>query len=151
MEKTDQFFMQAALLQARLAGALYSEVPVGAVLVKNNQIIAQGSNYVISGLDPTAHAEIVTIKQAAKLINNYRLIDTVLYVTLEPCAMCLGAIIQARINRVVFGAYDPKFGALGSIVNLHNYSWNHKFQYTGGILAEECANLLKEFFKNKRN
>lgn len=150
MEQQDLYFMQAALQQARLAWKLNNEVPVGAVLVQNQQIIARGSNAPISNLDPTAHAEIMAIRSAAQLLGNYRLVNSILYVTLEPCVMCVGAILHARINRLVFGAKDPKFGALGSVIDITNYSWNHKFSCVGGILDQDCGLVLKEFFASKR-
>jgi tRNA(adenine34) deaminase len=146
----DQFFMAKALEQAELAVQQNQEVPVGAVLVRNNNIIAVGSNLSITNVDPTAHAEIVVIRQAAHILNNYRLIDTSLYVTLEPCAMCFGAILHARISRLIFGAKDPKFGAIESVVSLNNYQWNHKFNYTGGVLELECAAVLRKFFQTRR-
>ncbi len=147
----DEIFMLKALEQAKLAWEKNNEVPIGAVIVRQNQIIAVGSNLSITNLDPTAHAEIIAIREAAKLLHNYRLVDVDLYVTLEPCAMCFGAIIQARIKRLVFGAMDPKFGVIGSVVNLGDYKWTHKFSYQGGVLKKDCALILKEFFKNKRN
>ena len=151
MINRDEFFMQIALEQAKLAWEIYNEVPIGAVIVQDNRIIADGSNLSITNIDPTAHAEIIAIRKAAQFIGNYRLSKVELYVTLEPCPMCFGAIMHARIQKLVFGANDPKFGALGSIVNLSNYKWNHKFTYKGGVLEQDCARLLKEFFKQKRD
>jgi tRNA(adenine34) deaminase len=151
MINQDEFFMNMALEQAKLAWDVYNEVPIGAVIVRNNQIIAAGSNLSLTNVDPTAHAEIIAIRKAAQSIGNYRLSAVDLYVTLEPCPMCFGAIMHARIKKLVYGAKDPKFGALGSIVNLSNYKWNHKFTYQGGILEQDCAGILKEFFKQKRD
>lgn len=146
----DEFFMLKALEQAELAWKNYHEVPIGAVIVKNNQIIAVGSNLSITNLDPTAHAEIITIRKAAQYVNNYRLVDVDLYVTLEPCAMCFGAMLHSRIKRLIFGARDAKFGAVGSVVNLIDCKWNHKLIYQGGVLEKECAFMLQEFFKERR-
>lgn len=127
------------------------EVPVGAVLVRENTVLGEGYNHSISTHDPSAHAEIQAIRQAALQIQNYRLKDTTLYVTLEPCAMCAGAIIQARIARVVFGTEDPKGGAVGSVFNiLENKMLNHRASVTRGILRSECSTLLKDFFKVRR-
>jgi len=128
------------------------EVPVGAVVVDHqNNIIGQGWNQPISGHDPTAHAEIMALRRAADTINNYRILDATLYVTLEPCVMCMGAMVHARIRRLVFGAYDPKSGAAGSVFDLvSSDGFNHHFEITGGIMAEECGNLLKDFFQARR-
>jgi tRNA(adenine34) deaminase len=146
----DIHFMQQALLQAAEAQK-NQEVPVGAILVKNNEIIAVAHNQPISQQDPTAHAEIAVIRKAAKILGNYRLLDTTLYVTLEPCAMCLGAMIQARITRLVFGAYDPRAGAVESVFQLLNESrLNHRIKWQGGVLADECAYILKAFFAKRR-
>ncbi len=144
-----EFFMQQALEQAKLASQL-NEVPIGAVVVQENKIIAVGHNLSITNLDPTAHAEIIVIRNAAKILKNYRLIDASLYVTVEPCAMCFGALLQARINKLIFGAKDPKFGAIGGVADLTNYKWTHKFEIEGGILEQDSKVLLQEFFKNKR-
>ena len=141
--------MQQALEQAKLASQL-NEVPIGAVVVQENKIIAVGHNLSITNLDPTAHAEIIVIRNAAKILKNYRLIDASLYVTVEPCAMCFGALLQARINKLIFGAKDPKFGAIGGVADLTNYKWTHKFEIEGGILEQDSKVLLQEFFKNKR-
>ena len=146
----DEFFMLKALEQADLAWKKNNEVPIGAVIVQKDQIIAIGSNLSITNLDPTAHAEIIAIRRAAQSINNYRLVETSLYVTLEPCVMCFGAILHSRIQRLIFGAKDPKFGAVGSVVNLSNYKWTHQFSYQGGVLEKDCAGILQEFFKTKR-
>jgi tRNA(adenine34) deaminase len=146
----DQQFMQQALLLAQQAQAA-EEVPVGALIVHRQQIIAQAFNQPIHMQDPSAHAEIVALRQAAAVLNNYRLLDTTLYVTLEPCAMCAGAMLHARVKRVVFGAYDPKAGAVGSVINLFkDYAWNHRIEYQGGVLAEACGKLLKDFFQQRR-
>jgi tRNA(adenine34) deaminase len=127
------------------------EVPVGAVLVQDKQVIGKGFNTSIQHHDPTAHAEIQAIREASKRLFNYRLPHTTLYVTLEPCAMCAGAIIQARIGRVVFGTRDPKTGACGSVFNiLQNSMLNHRAEVLEGVLAMECAQLLRSFFQEKR-
>lgn len=146
----DSIFMRQALDQARNAWAL-GEVPVGAVVVKDGQVIATGFNQPIGTHDPTAHAEIMALRAAATTLGNYRLPGCELYVTLEPCAMCSGAMMHARLARVVFGAPDPKTGACGSIVNLFQQEkLNHHTEVTGGVLAEECGLLLKEFFAARR-
>ena len=147
---TDIDFMQLALAQAALA-AQAGEVPVGAVVVQGGQVIATGSNSPIKGLDPTAHAEIIALRAAAKVLGNYRLPDCTLYVTLEPCAMCSGAMLHARLKRVVFGASDAKTGAAGSVINLFEQpQLNHQTVLQGGVLADECAALLKSFFSQRR-
>ncbi len=149
-QEQDHYWLQQALYQAELA-LQHDEVPVGAILVKNNQMIAQGFNQPIGLCDPTAHAEVVTLRRAAQRLNNYRLIGTTLYVTLEPCILCVGALIQARINRLVFGAYDPKGGAICSSLHLLNTPGiNHRFDWQGGVMNEQCAQLLQNFFKQKR-
>lgn len=127
------------------------EVPVGAVLVKDGKAIGEGWNRPIAGHDPSAHAEIVALRAAAAALGNYRLVGTTLYVTLEPCVMCAGAIIHARVSRVVFGAGDPKTGAAGGAVNIFAASFvNHQVEVAGGIIAEECGGLLTAFFKERR-
>jgi len=141
--------MQQALQEAKLAWQL-NEVPIGAVLVAEDNIIASGHNLSITNLDPTAHAEIIAIRNAARVLGNYRLVNTSLYVTVEPCVMCFGALMQARVNKVIFGAKDPKFGAIGSVVDLTSYKWTHKLTIISGILEPECKFILQEFFKNKR-
>ena len=147
---TDRDFMQHAYEMAKRAEGL-GEVPVGAVIVKNDKVIAEGWNRPISESDPTAHAEIVALRNAAKLIQNYRLLDTTLYVTLEPCAMCLGAILHARVKRLVFGAYDPRAGAVESVFQLADEGkLNHRLNCTGGVMAEPCGQLLKDFFRSRR-
>jgi tRNA(adenine34) deaminase len=143
-------FMQQAISQAHNAWAL-GEVPVGAVVVKDGQVIATGFNQPIGTHDPTAHAEIMALRAAAHLLGNYRLPGCELYVTLEPCAMCSGAMMHARLARVVFGAPDPKTGACGSIVNLFEQEkLNHHTEVIGGVLADECGTLLKDFFAERR-
>ena len=135
-----------------LRAAREDEVPVGAVLVKDGQLVAEGWNRPIGSCDPTAHAEIQALRAGAKKLGNYRLLDTTLYVTLEPCAMCAGAIIHSRVQRVVFGAYDSKGGAAGSVFEiLGTDKLNHKVAFSGGVLEQECGNLLSEFFRIKRN
>lgn len=146
----DAVWMRLALDQAQNAWAL-GEVPVGAVVVKDGQVIATGFNQPIGTHDPTAHAEIMALRAAATILGNYRLPGCELYVTLEPCAMCSGAMIHARLSRVVYGASDPKTGACGSIVNLFEQNQlNHHTQLTGGVMAQECGTLLKEFFAERR-
>ena len=150
MAMTDFTFMALALEQARLALAA-GEVPVGAVVVRAGQVIAVGSNAPIGQHDPSAHAEMVALRAAAQLVGNYRLVDCELFVTLEPCAMCVGAMLHARLRRVVFGAADPKTGAAGSVLDLFaNPRLNHQTQVLGGVLAAQCAGLLQDFFRNKR-
>ncbi|MDL2284540.1 tRNA adenosine(34) deaminase TadA [Oxalobacter sp. OttesenSCG-928-P03] len=146
----DSEFMRLALLEAEKAGAI-GEVPVGAVIVRDGRIIASGHNQPIAGHDPTAHAEIAALREAGQRLGNYRLPECDLYVTLEPCAMCVGAMMHARIRRVVFGARDPKTGAAGSVINLFDEkTLNHHATVTGGILEEECSRLLKDFFAMRR-
>lgn len=146
----DVAFMQQAIQLAKKAEQ-HQEVPIGAVLTNNNEIIGEGWNQPISSNDPSAHAEIIALREGAQKINNYRLLDTTLYVTLEPCIMCIGAIVHARVKRVVFGAFDPKAGGVESVFNMkEDKLLNHRVVYEGGILKEECGNLLKEFFKSRR-
>lgn len=143
-------FMQAALEQAKAAETL-GEVPVGAVLVYNNQIIASAHNLPVSSSNPAAHAEIEVLKKAGEFLKNYRLLECDLYVTLEPCMMCVGAMVHARIRHCYFGAFDPKTGVVSSRETLFNKPYhNHQVLYTGGILQAECEALLKNFFKNRR-
>ena len=150
MSKTHEKWMKLALEQARLAQAM-SEVPVGAVLVQDDQLIASAHNQPISSNDPTAHAEIQLLRVAGKALNNYRLPNTTLYVTLEPCTMCLGAMIHARVSRIVFGAYDQKTGVCGSCTDLStSQCFNHTIAIEGGVLANDCKQLLQEFFKKRR-
>jgi tRNA(adenine34) deaminase len=148
--QTDIYWLQQAIKLAKRAQKA-GEVPVGAVVVLNNKIIGRGYNKPITKTDPTAHAEIVALRAAAKKVGNYRLVNAALYVTLEPCAMCLGAMIQARIKHLVFGAYDPKAGAVNSVFKLLDQNkLNHKIHYTGGLLAAECGKLLTDFFRARR-
>ena len=147
---TDIDFMQMALDLAKQAAAL-GEVPVGAIVVKDNVVIGRGSNAPIGLHDPTAHAEIMAMREAAAFLGNYRLVDCSLYVTLEPCAMCSGAMQHARIAKLVFGASDPKTGACGSVINLMNEpKLNHHTDVVGGIIALECGAVLSEFFRQRR-
>lgn len=147
---TDENYMQIALALASQA-ALIGEVPVGAVVVKDGIIIGRGSNAPIANQDPTAHAEIIAMRDAAKHLGNYRLVDCTLYVTLEPCAMCTGAIQHARIARLVYGASDPKTGACGSVINLMaETKLNHHTEVCSGVLAEACGALLTDFFRARR-
>ncbi len=142
--------MQAALAEARLA-AEAGEVPIGAVALHDGEIIATGQNRVLRNLDPTAHAEVVAMRAAATAIGNYRLLGCTLYVTLEPCAMCAGAMIHARLGRLVFAAADPKAGAAGSVLSVLNHpQLNHQMQVEQGIGAEESAELLRSFFRERR-
>ncbi|MEX0706865.1 MAG: tRNA adenosine(34) deaminase TadA [Woeseia sp.] len=143
-------YMRAALEQAARAAAA-GEVPVGAVIVQGGRITGQGYNCPIAGSDPTAHAEIVALRVAGAAAGNYRLPDADLYVTLEPCLMCVGAMLHARIRRLVFGAYDPKAGAAGSVLDLAaDRRLNHRIEVTGGLLADECSARLKSFFNERR-
>jgi tRNA(adenine34) deaminase len=146
----DREAMDAALEQARLAGE-GGEVPIGAVVVYNGVIIARAQNCVIRHVDPTAHAEMIALRTAAKTVSNYRLSGCTLYVTLEPCAMCAGAMIHARIDRLVYGAADPKAGASGSVLSVLNHpQLNHQMQVEQGIGAEKSAELLRGFFRERR-
>ena len=146
----DKHWMGLALEMASKAESL-GEVPVGAVLVKDNQVLAAGFNYSIGQHDPSAHAEMQCLRQAGKVLENYRMLDTTLYVTLEPCAMCAGAMVHSRISRVVFGAKDLKTGAAGSVVDLLNHpDFNHQVEVTSGVLEQECANMLSDFFRRRR-
>lgn len=147
---SDLEFMQHAWVQAQQAAA-QGEVPVGAVLVRGHDIIATAHNSPIALNDPTAHAEILALRQGGSALADYRLTDTTLYVTLEPCIMCASAIIHARVRRVVFGAWDPKAGAAGSIIDVFaNPKLNHRVDVFGGVLLEECASLLSDFFRARR-
>ena len=149
--ETDTEYMQIALDLAHQA-ALNGEVPVGAIIVKNGVIIGRGSNAPIGLHDPTAHAEIIAMRQAAQHLGNYRLINCTLYVTLEPCAMCSGAMQHARIEKLVYGASDPKTGACGSVINLMaEPKLNHHTEVVSGVLAEECGAVLTAFFKQRRS
>lgn len=147
---SDESFMRMAMAAAASASAI-GEVPVGAVIVLDGNVIATGFNRPIAGHDPSAHAEMVALREASTALANYRLPGCELYVTLEPCVMCAGAIMHARISRVIFGAADPKTGACGSIVNLfENERLNHHAVVTSGILAAECGQSLSEFFRDRR-
>lgn len=146
----DELLMQAALEEARAAAAA-GEVPIGAVAAIGGEIVARGQNRVLRNIDPTAHAEIVAMRSAALAIGNYRLLDCVLYVTLEPCAMCAGAMIHARLAKLVYGAADPKAGAAGSVLEVLNHpKLNHPVARTSGVLAEDCGELLRSFFRERR-
>ena len=148
--ETDLGHMRSALAEAEIA-ADSGEVPVGAVVVSGGEVIARGHNRSETDNDPSAHAEIVALREAARNVGNCRLTDATLYVTLEPCAMCMGAMVQARIARLVFGAYDPKAGAAGTVIDLSDSpSFNHRFEINGGVLADECGAILKSFFESKR-
>lgn len=147
---SDLQFMEMALEEAR-ACAEAGEVPIGAVLVHRDQVLSRGGNRTIRDCDPTAHAEIVVLREAAKKLGNYRLVETTLYVTLEPCAMCAGAIVQARVPRVVYGADDPKGGAFRTCFELlTSAKLNHQVEVTPGVLSEETASLLQSFFAARR-
>ena len=146
----DRKFMRAALAEAKVAGQA-NEVPVGAVVVRNGEIIGRGLNRPIQDADPTAHAEILALRAAAAEEKNYRLNGATLYVTLEPCPMCVGAMLHARIDRLVFGAYDPISCAAGSVIDLcEDRRLNHQVEVNGGLMEEQCAGLLKQFFESRR-
>jgi tRNA(adenine34) deaminase len=146
----DRQFMQQALEQAGLA-ALAGEVPVGAVIVRNGEVIARAFNKPITTHDPSAHAEMLALRQAALSEENYRLPGTTLYVTLEPCTMCAGAMLHARVDRIVYGATDPKTGAAGSVLDVFSSKQiNHQTVVEGGVMTEECGQLLRDFFKERR-
>jgi tRNA(adenine34) deaminase len=148
--QTDTDYMRAALELARAAAAA-GEVPVGAVLVRNGTIIASGANRPIAACDPTAHAEIETLRAAGTATQTYRLTATTLYVTLEPCIMCAAALVHARVQRVVFGAWDPKAGAAGSVADIFDMpALNHRVDVFGGVLADDCGALLSQFFAARR-
>ena len=145
-----EHWMQFAIKESNKAN-IKGEIPVGSILVQNGQIIAKAHNCPISKNDPTAHAEIEVLRKAGKILHNYRLPKTTLYVTLEPCTMCLGAMIHARIERVVFGASDPKSGVCGSTIDLSSESiFNHQISVNGGVLEVECKSMLQSFFKLRR-
>jgi tRNA(adenine34) deaminase len=147
----DEYWMRRALQLAQYAESK-GEVPVGAVMVKDNTLIAEGWNQPISSRDPTAHAEIVALRAAGCRVDNYRLVDTELFVTLEPCVMCAGALMHARVKRLVYGAKDPKSGADLSVFQLlQDNRFNHRLEVSGGILADECGQILSRFFQAKRN
>ena len=146
----DRQFMQQALEQAGLA-ALAGEVPVGAVIVRNGEVIARAFNQPITNHDPSAHAEMLALRQAALSEQNYRLPGTTLYVTLEPCTMCAGAMLHARVDRIVYGAADPKTGAAGSVLDVFSSKQlNHQTIIEGGLMGQECGQLLRDFFKERR-
>ncbi|MGA2533714.1 MAG: tRNA adenosine(34) deaminase TadA [Candidatus Aminicenantales bacterium] len=147
--KDDSWFMRAALREAAKAGDR-GEVPVGAVVVQDGKIVARGSNRPVASSDPTAHAEVVALRRAARGAGNYRLTGCDLYVTVEPCAMCLGAVVQARVGRLVYGAPDPKAGAVRSIMVFPFDKSNHRPRILGGVLAAECGRLLTDFFHARR-
>ena len=147
---SDIGFVQEALEEARSAAAA-GEVPIGAVLTLDGRIIARSGNRTIRDCDPTAHAEIIVLREAARVVDNYRLAGTTLYVTIEPCSMCAGAMIQARIPRLVYGANDPKAGAVRTYFQiLSNPSLNHQVEITAGVLADECAEVIQSFFAKRR-
>lgn len=148
--RSDVEFMQRALDLSATAESS-GEVPVGAVLVRGDEVIAEGANRPIASNDPTAHAEIEALRAGGRALGSYRLTDTTLYVTLEPCAMCAAAIVHARVRRLVFGAWDPRAGAAGSIVDVFKLpGLNHRVDVFGGVLAEECGRRLKQFFAERR-
>jgi len=147
--RDDEFFMRQALAEAQKS-LRKNEVPVGAVIVFENEIVSRGHNELITKNDPTAHAEIVAVRKASSKRKNYRLSDCDLYVTLEPCAMCLGAAVHARIRKLVFGATDPKSGAVESVMKFPLERMNHRVEVVGGVLADECSQILRGFFKKKR-
>jgi tRNA(adenine34) deaminase len=147
---TDLDAMHAAMAEARMAGEA-GEVPIGAVMVREGEIVARGQNRVLRDVDPTAHAEIVTLRAAAAAVGNYRLMGCTLYVTLEPCAMCAGAMIHARLDRLVYAASDPKAGAAGSVLGVVNHAQlNHQMAVESGILGDEAGELLRSFFRERR-
>lgn len=149
-ELNHEYWMRHALTLAQRAWD-EGEVPVGAVLVWQNQVIGEGWNRPIGKHDPTAHAEIMALRQGGAVLQNYRLIDTVLYVTLEPCVMCAGAMIHSRIGQLVFGARDTKTGAAGSLIDvLHHPGMNHRVEITEGVLADACSSMLSDFFRHRR-
>ena len=147
----DYYWMQYALSQAYIA-ALHQEVPIGAVLIGDNKVLGLAHNQPIRQCDPTAHAEILCLRQASRALQNYRLPNTTLYVTVEPCTMCFGALIHARVQRLVFGASEPRAGAVGTAISLHQLShYNHRIAVHSGVLAEDCAQLLRDFFRRRRS
>jgi tRNA(adenine34) deaminase len=147
---THDDFMQAAIEQAKL-GAAAGEVPIGAVLVVNDRIVSEAFNQPIGSVDPTAHAEVLVLREAARALGNYRLTDATVYVTIEPCLMCVGALVHARVREVVYGATEPKTGALVSAVRaLEHPGLNHRFAVTGGVLELECRSIIQQFFWDRR-
>lgn len=148
--KSDNFFMKEAIKEAQKAFSL-DEVPVGAVIVHKNRIIAKAHNEIELLKDPTAHAEMLALTEACNFLGNKWLLDCIIYVTIEPCSMCAGALVLSRIKKIIFGASDPKAGACGSVINvINNKKLNHHIEVTKGILEKDCSRLLKEFFKKKR-
>lgn len=146
----DEYFMRMALREAERA-LEHADVPIGAVVVQEGEIIGAGHNERELRADPTAHAELIALREAARRLGSWRILDTVMYITLEPCAMCAGAIVLARVPRVVYGAGDPKAGAAGSVLNLLDVpQFNHRPQVQAGLLAEDCADLLRAFFASRR-
>ena len=146
----DEPFMRLALEEAERAFEC-GEVPIGAVIVFDGEVVASGYNRPLGNIDPTAHAEIVALREAAATLGNYRLTQAVVYVTLEPCLMCVGALVHARVRRVVFGAHEPKTGALGSAIDaLAIPTLNHRFEITGGVLEDECREVVQRFFRMRR-
>jgi tRNA(adenine34) deaminase len=150
--ETDEFWMRKAIEAAKGARDL-DEVPIGACLINNQgELLATAGNLTISTCDPTAHAEILVLRAAARKIGNYRLTDTVVYTTIEPCAMCAGALVNARVKRLVYGARDERFGAVETVFNIcTSSSLNHRLEINSGVLAEECRRLMRDFFKARRN
>lgn len=150
LQSQDEHWMRHALLLARRAW-LEGEIPVGAVLVRQGRIVGEGWNRPVQRHDPTAHAEILALREGGAQLGNYRLLETTLYVTLEPCAMCAGAMVHARIARLVFGAWDKKTGAAGSLLDVPGHpGMNHRMAVTGGVLAQSCGALLSDFFRQRR-
>jgi tRNA(adenine34) deaminase len=150
MQDADTELMRLAVAEAK-AAADAGEVPIGAVAVVDGEIVGRGQNRVLRDVDPTAHAEIVALRAAARSLGNYRLTECELFVTLEPCAMCAGAMIHARLKRLIYGASDPKAGAAGSVLEVVNHPrLNHQMTVTGGVLENECGELLREFFRQRR-
>lgn len=150
MFKDHEFFIREAMRQADIAES-FNEVPVGAVVVINNEIVGRGYNQTITLCDPSLHAEVVAIRQAAAHIKNYRLLDASLYVTLEPCSMCAGLLVHSRIKTLIFGAYDYKAGAVGSVMNIAQHEQlNHKIDVVAGVLENECSQQLSAFFQKRR-
>lgn len=147
--ETDEGFMRLALVEAGRAVAA-DEVPIGAVLVRDGAVLATGFNQSVTAADPTAHAEIVALREAARLSRNYRLPGTTLFVTVEPCLMCVGAALSARVARVVYGAPEPKFGAVRSLLDVSTLAVNHRFEAVAGVLEADCRNLLVAFFRDRR-
>ena len=146
----DRYYMQLALEEARKAAEL-GEIPIGAVLVHDGEVVCSAHNMRETWQSATAHAEVIVIEEACKKLARWRLSGCTLYVTVEPCPMCAGAVANARIKKVYFGAYDSKMGAMNSVIDLSKYNFNHHFEAEGGILKEECASLLSDFFKKLRN